>query len=104
MISANEMIALWADGPMGKIEHFKICHIDQQTKSDSDMANSAGACDAGWLAGNDPLATPLGLFAQLVVCHGFPGQEDVFAALREFAKVEKQSWATELLQRAGAAR
>jgi hypothetical protein len=102
MIPANKMIALWADGPEMKIERFTICHINQQTDETADIENSAGACNGDWLAGDDPLATPLGLFAQLVACQGFPGQEDMFAALREFAKVENQDWAVKLLKRAGA--
>jgi hypothetical protein len=37
-----------------------------------------------------------------IACYGFPGQEVMFTALREFTKVENQDWAAELLKRAGA--
>jgi hypothetical protein len=58
-------------------------------------SDSGGCRELGWLM--DPLGTPLGIFATLLV-EGFASREDMQAALHQFRNVEGQEiWATFLL-------
>lgn len=54
----------------------------------------------GWL-GDNPIDNPIGLFSYLAASHGFQDRQTAMHALRQFGKVEGQSWVKEILRRSG---
>jgi hypothetical protein len=96
----EEMIALWNEDDSGKICEFMIAKYSDQPMWAHKMLSSRGACCAGWMSG-DALETPLGLFAEISVTYGFASDEIVRLVIREFSRVKGQSWANEIMSRAG---
>jgi hypothetical protein len=100
MITPKNMIALWDTDDQWHVTKLVIVNRDEQNSRTDKLPASAGSCDSGWMGGN-VLETPLGLYAHLSTTHGFSDRKVAYEALREFAKVEGQDWASELLERAG---
>ena len=100
MINPKNMIALWDTDAQWHVTKVTVVEKSKQNNATDRLPASAGACDAGWMAGN-ALETPLGLYAHLATTYGFSTTKVAQSALREFAKVEGQEWAIELLERVG---
>ena len=100
LIPPEKLAVLWNEGETGKIDEFQVAHYDHQSDWDGRLDCSGGASCAGWMTGGE-LDTPLGLFAELCIAPGFASEETKLLALREFLKVEGQTWAIQLLRRAG---
>jgi hypothetical protein len=82
-----------------------LCHSPEQNRPLNERP-SAGALsliarkyDFG--RRENPIDNPIGLFSYLAASHGFQDRQTAMHALREFSKVEGQSWAKELLRRSG---
>ena len=100
MIPAGKMIVLWDTNDKQQITKLAVEHISHQPASTHALPDSAGSCTMGWL-GDNPIDNPIGLFSYLAASHGFQDRQTAMHALRQFSKVEGQSWVKEILRRSG---
>lgn len=102
MVPAEEMIALWDSDDDGLVTKLIVIRQADQNSQTDKLPASSGACDAGWMEGNE-LDTPMGLFAYIATSYGFKDRETAARAVREFGKVQGAAvWAQSLLNRMGA--
>jgi len=100
MIPAEKMIVLWDTNDKQQVTKLAVEHISHQPASTRVLPASAGSCTMGWLSDN-PIDNPIGLFSYLAASHGFQDRQTAMHALRQFGKVEGQSWVKEILRRSG---
>lgn len=100
-IPETRAIILWRDDAKmgGAVSDIHVCDISEQPSRVAELENSAGACSGAWLKG-EWHETPMGIFLSLAV-NGFQSRADRAQALREFAKIEGQKWAIDLLSALG---
>jgi hypothetical protein len=101
MIPAEKMIVLWDTNDKDQITKLAVEHIEHQPASMRALPNSQGSCSMGWLDEENPIDNPIGLFSYLATSCGFIDRQTAMHALRQFGKVEGQSWAKEILKRSG---
>jgi hypothetical protein len=105
-IPAEHALILWndatSDGGQGStVTRVAVVDIRRQPRWAKDLDCSRGACSRGWMTSGHWRDTPLGLMAELGMLHGFASRDAKIAALREFAQIEGQDWAVEMLRELG---
>lgn len=100
-IQPERALILWQETGIigGMIEDVFVCDLGKQPKISRSYENSAGACSIDWLRGPWH-ETPMGIFLCLSV-KGFRSRGARAQSLREFAKIEGQQWALDLLAALG---
>jgi hypothetical protein len=99
-IPAERAIILWngSDGDSISLTELVVCDISEQGQWTDRLDNSRGACDLGWMKGGRWDASPMGIYTMIMAMESPVSRELQAVVLREFAKIEGQDWAVDMLR------
>ena len=97
-IPVDKMFVRFQRTASDAVTKVRVMHHSADTQEHEGYYNTGGCTDPAWL--ENPLGTPLGVFASLLVT-GFASTADMQAALHQFRNVQGQEyWATFMLLQA----